>query len=75
MSGNAADDDAKARLNEGARADIERALALQPDLPEALAARGLYHTYVSMDPARGLEDLLRALSIAPTMRTRTAAPA
>ena len=65
MSGNAADDDAKARLNEGARADIERALTLQPDLPEALAARGLYHTYVSMDPARGLEDLLRALSIAP----------
>ncbi len=38
---------------------------MQPDLPEALAARGLYHTYVSIDPARGLEDLLRALSIAP----------
>jgi TolB-like protein/Flp pilus assembly protein TadD len=66
MSGNVVDDDdARNRLNEGARADIERALALQPDLPEALAARGLYHTYVSIDPARGLEDLLRALSIAP----------
>jgi TolB-like protein/Flp pilus assembly protein TadD len=50
---------------DGERLDIERALALQPDLPEALAARGLYHTYVSIDPARGLEDLLRALSIAP----------
>jgi adenylate cyclase len=59
------DDDARDRLNEAARTDIERALALQPDLPEALAARGLYHAWVSFDPARGLEDLLRALSIAP----------
>jgi TolB-like protein/Flp pilus assembly protein TadD len=59
------DDDAKDRLGEAARGDIDRALVLQPDLPEALAARGRYHTYVSIDPARGLEDLLRALSIAP----------
>ena len=65
MLGDAIDDDAKDRLGEAARGDIERALVLQPDLPEALAARGLYHTYVSIDPARGLEDLLRALSIAP----------
>ena len=66
MSGGSGDDnDARDRLNEAARADIERALALQPDLPEALAARGLYHTYVSIDPERGLADLLRALSIAP----------
>ena len=65
MPGEAIDDDAKDRLDEAARGDIERALVLQPDLPEALAARGLYHTYVSIDPERGLEDLLRALSIAP----------
>jgi tetratricopeptide (TPR) repeat protein len=66
MSGGSGDDDdARDRLNEAARADIERALSLQPDLPEALAARGLYHTYVSLDPERGLENLLRALSIAP----------
>jgi TolB-like protein/Flp pilus assembly protein TadD len=57
--------EARDRLGEGARADIERALALQPDLPEALAARGLYHTYVSIDPERGLADLLHALEIAP----------
>ena len=76
MAGEAIDDyDARDRLNEGARADIERALALQPELPEALAARGLYHTYVSIDPARGLEDLLRACRSRPTMRTRTASPA
>ena len=66
MSGESGDDNnARDRLNEAARADIEQALALQPDLPEALAARGLYHTYVSIDPERGLVDLLRALSIAP----------
>jgi tetratricopeptide (TPR) repeat protein len=65
MLGDVGDDDAKDRLSEAARGDIDRALVLQPDLPEALAARGLYHTYVSIDPARGLEDLLRALSIAP----------
>ncbi len=59
------DDDARDRLKEAARADVDRALSLQPDLPEAIAARGLYYTYVSIDPARGLEDLLRALSIAP----------
>ena len=65
MLGDVVDDDAKDRLSEAARGDIDRALVLQPDLPEALAARGLYHTYVSIDPARGLEDLLRALAIAP----------
>ena len=48
-----------------ARSDIERALALQPDLPEALAARGLYFTYVVRDPAAGLEDLLRSIALAP----------
>jgi TolB-like protein/Tfp pilus assembly protein PilF len=53
-------------LAEGARADIERALALEPGLPEALAARGLYYTYVSRDPERGLIDLTRALSVAPS---------
>jgi TolB-like protein/Tfp pilus assembly protein PilF len=59
-----ADDDRD--LVEGARTDIERALALEPDLPEALAARGLYHTYVSRDPERALIDLTRALSLAPS---------
>jgi len=53
-------------LAEGARADIEHALALAPDLPEALAARGLYYTYVSRDPERALVDLTRALSLAPS---------
>ena len=53
-------------LAEGARADIEHALALAPDLPEALAARGLYYTFVSRDPERALADLTRALSLAPS---------
>jgi tetratricopeptide (TPR) repeat protein len=65
IAGRSIDEHAMDRLNEAARTDIERALALQPDLPEALAARGLYHAWVSFDPARGLEDLLHALSIAP----------
>ncbi len=58
-----------ARLAQGARADFERALALQPDLPAALVARGLYELWVAPDPLsdlkRGLADLTRALEIAP----------
>jgi len=47
------------------RTDIERALELQPGLPDALAARGLYATYVNLDPERALADLERALDLAP----------
>ena len=47
------------------RTDIERALELQPSLPDALAARGLYATYVDLDPERALADLERALDLAP----------
>ena len=50
---------------ERARADVERALVLQPDLPDALAARGLFKTYVSLDPEGAIEDLGRALAAAP----------
>ncbi len=50
---------------EGARADIERALELHPDLPEALVARGLYRTWITLDAERGLDDLMRALGMAP----------
>jgi TolB-like protein/Tfp pilus assembly protein PilF len=53
-------------MTDGARADIDRALQLEPDLPEALVARGLYHTYVARDPERALEDLERALELAPS---------
>jgi tetratricopeptide (TPR) repeat protein len=52
-------------LADSAQADIERALALQPELPEALVARGLYRTRVTLDAAGGLEDLERALAMAP----------
>lgn len=38
---------------------------LQPELPEALVARGLYRTWVTQDAARGLDDLMRALEMAP----------
>jgi tetratricopeptide (TPR) repeat protein len=52
-------------IRERVRADIERALALQPDLPDALAARGLYLTYVALDPKQALVDLERALEAVP----------
>src|SRR6187402_689898 len=52
-------------LAERARADIEQALTLHPELPEALVARGLYRTWVTQDAARGLDDLMRALAMAP----------
>jgi TolB-like protein len=52
-------------IGEAARSDIERALALQPDLPEAFVARGVYHTYVTVDAERGLVDLEQALAVAP----------
>ena len=48
-----------------ARADVERALALQPNLSDALAAKGLYETYLALDPERGLQYLERALAVAP----------
>ena len=49
-----------------AKLDIERALQLQPDLPEALAARAMYTTYVEHDAAGALPDLNRALELAPS---------
>ena len=52
-------------LADRARADIEQALALHPELPEALVARGLYRTWVSQEAARGLDDLMHALEMAP----------
>ena len=55
----------EATIADVARADVERALALEPELPEALAARGLYFTYVVRDPAAGLEDLMRSIALAP----------
>jgi TolB-like protein len=48
-----------------ASADVERALALQPGLPDALVARGLYQTYIALDPVRAIEDLQRAMDVAP----------
>ena len=52
-------------LAANARTDIERALELHPELPEALVARGLYRTWITLDAARGLDDLERALAVAP----------
>jgi TolB-like protein len=56
------------RLAAGARTDFERALALQPELPAALVARGLYQLWIGPSDAdlnRPLEDLMRALEISP----------
>jgi TolB-like protein len=55
-----------AEAAEHARADIERALALQPGLPEALVARGVYLTYVTRDPERAIEEVRRALAVNPS---------
>jgi len=58
-------------LAAGARADFERALALQPDLPAALVARGLYQLWVvpeadyDPDADSTVDDLTRALEISP----------
>src|SRR6188474_3579901 len=57
-------EDNEATIADVARADVERALGLEPELPEALAARGLYFTYVVRDPAAGLEDLMRSIALA-----------
>jgi TolB-like protein len=59
------------RLAAGARADFERALALQPELPAALVARARYQLWVVLegdydpDSDSTLEDLTRALEISP----------
>jgi TolB-like protein/Flp pilus assembly protein TadD len=57
-------------LAAGARADFERALALQPELPAALVARGQYQLWIGdadsgPDSDSMLEDLTRALEISP----------
>jgi TolB-like protein len=50
---------------ERTRADVERALELQPGLPEGLVARAMFAVYVTLDPARAVEDLSRAIEVAP----------
>jgi TolB-like protein len=50
---------------QGARLDIERALELEPELPEGLAARAYYTTYVERNAAGAIPDLNRALTLAP----------
>lgn len=48
-----------------AKADIDRALELRPDLPDGLVARASYATFISLDPAVALGDISRALAVAP----------
>jgi TolB-like protein len=49
-----------------ALADIERALELQPELPDALVARAIHLAYFELDPERALAEVQRALSIEPS---------
>ena len=44
----------------------ERALALQPDLPEAKLARGMYTLYVAKEPERALIDLADVVQLRPS---------
>jgi TolB-like protein len=53
------DEHAKERLNEAARTDIERALALQPDLPETKVAS----TPLAPNDADGYEYVLAAVAL------------
>lgn len=52
---------------DGARAQqaYERALQIDPDLPEAQLARGLYQMYVAGDLDRALTDLTAVLKVRP----------
>jgi DNA-binding winged helix-turn-helix (wHTH) protein/TolB-like protein/TPR repeat protein len=48
-----------------AKADIDRALALNPDLPEGMMALGAYYLYGLHDPERALKAFDRAASALP----------
>ena len=48
-----------------ARQAIDRALAIDPGLPEARLARGLYALYVSKDPDQALADLNAVVQLRP----------
>ena len=57
--------DARAQTIEGARADAARALALQPDLPEAHVAMGFFHYWGRRDYAAALAEFAIAGSSLP----------
>jgi len=44
---------------------LQRALAIDPQLPEGILARGLYTMYVSHDPDRAMADLEVAVRVRP----------
>ena len=56
-----------AHHDDGVRAKqmLERALAIDPQLPEGILARGLYTLYVARDPDRALTDLEVAVRVRP----------
>lgn len=58
-------DDRSPAIAAAARAAIDRALAVQPDLPEALVARALWHRQVDRDYAAAQRDLARAEALRP----------
>jgi TolB-like protein/regulator of sirC expression with transglutaminase-like and TPR domain len=48
-----------------ARSAFERALSLDPGLPEAVLARGLYSMYIARDPERAIGDFTAVLEHRP----------
>jgi TolB-like protein/tRNA A-37 threonylcarbamoyl transferase component Bud32/Tfp pilus assembly protein PilF len=50
---------------EAARTAAERAMELEPSLPEAYRALGAYYNRVRHDPEKAIEALARGLSLAP----------
>jgi lipoprotein NlpI len=55
---------------EEAREEAEQALRLQPDLPEAHRALGLYHYWGQRDYDRALQEFETARSTSPSPSTR-----
>jgi len=58
-----------------ARTAAERAIALNPDLPEAHWAMGTYHRLVSRDSPKALEEFLVGLALSPDHTTLLSATA
>ena len=56
-----------------ARLALDRALSLEPELPEAILARGLYAMYVSRDLDRAIDDLRTVVNLRPNLAAAHAA--
>jgi len=56
-----------------AKQAVDRAIAIDPKLPEAILARGLYAMYVSKDLDRAIDDLTTVVGVRPNLASAHAA--